>query len=392
MQFARVVTPYSNWAAALTGVMKWASWSNLAMISASDVLFSQSESLFNSLNITVSIRFDTGTFNPTHLSRLHSSLARVIAVQARPADALAVALVARDQGLVSVGYAWLWLESTELFEMNAAESLRHGSSDALQTAGQTEEGLRALQGWLFISPIDHVRQSFLERVRAVATRGTRRRQPPVASLGNQSVESVQEGWSAAPGAHILDHVDLHAARLYDSIMLYARTARQVLRANESLGNGPAVVAAMKNISFQGASGFVRLDAYRDRLDALQTVNMVMTAAGALERLPIGTFDTALQQYTPEAGRAVVWPGGTTTRPIDTLQLCAAGAYTLDGVSCRRCPAGAQSVGGKATACSLCAPGAAPVCFASLCGRLLHQAVLSRTQPLIVEAVLLMRMS
>lgn len=372
MQFARVVTPYSNWAAALTGIMKWASWSNLAMISASDLLFSQSESLFHSLNITVSIRFDAGTFSPTHLSRLYSSLARVVAVQARPTDALAVALVAREQGLVSVGYAWLWLESTELFDMSAAENLRNGSSDALQTAGQTEEGSRALQGWLFISPINHVSQSFLDRVRAVATLGTRRRQPPVASLGNQSVESVRRGWSAAPGAH---NVDLHAARLYDSIMLYARTAGQVLRANESLANGPAIVAAMKNISFQGASGFVRLNAYGDRLDAIQTVNMVMTAGGALERVPVGTFDTALQQYTPEAGRAVVWPGGTTTRPIDTLQLCATGAYTLDGVSCRRCPAGAYSAGGKATACSFCAPGAAPVCFASLCSRLLHQAVL-----------------
>ena len=345
MQFARVVTPYRNWAAALTAVMKWASWSNLAMIAATEELLLRSESLFNCANVTLSIRFDPGTFNPSHLSRLRSSLVRVVAVQARPTDALAVALVAREQGLVSVGYAWLWLESTELFEMSNAEKLRDAPSDELQTAGQTEERLRALQGWLFISPINRIRHSLLDRVRAVATAGS----------GNQSMESVPRGLLGGPGAHT---VDLLAANVYDSIMLYARAAGQVLRAKQSLSNAPAVLAAIKNIAFQGATGFVRLDADGDRLDSIQTVNMVLTAGGALERIAVGVFDASLQQYTPDAGRTVVWPGGTTVRPADILQLCGPGKYTLDnGIRCRSCPPGTYSHGGgQSTACTSCAPG------------------------------------
>jgi hypothetical protein len=350
-----MLSSYDCWAEALTAVMKWASWTKLAMISARDQLFLRSESSFGSANIKPSIRFDAGLFDPSDLFELRSSLDRVVAVQARPTDARAVALAAHKEGLVTVGYAWLWLEPPEPFELSYVENDEvtnrpRDSSDDLQSAGQTEELLHALQGWLFITPMNRVSQSFLDRVGAVANRG----------LGNQSVESVQEGWSGAPGAHT---VDLLAANLYDSIMLYARTAGQVLRAKQSLSNGPAVVAAMKNITFQGATGFVRLDATGSRLDAIQVVNIVISAAGALERTPVGVYDASSQQYTPEAGRAVVWPGGATTVPVDSLPSCGVGQYIFGG-RCDDCGRGTYSAGYTATTCAPCAPGVV-ISFASV---------------------------
>jgi hypothetical protein len=190
------------------------------------------------------------------------------------------------------------------------------------------------------------------------------------------------------GDESTESVELLAAYLYDSIMLYARTAGHVLRAKGSLSNGLAVVEAMKNISFHGATGFVRLDANGDRMDSIQIVNVNVTTAGGvatLERVPVGVFYAALKQYTPEAGRTVVWPGGTTTKPVDSLQLCDAGKYMLDGgVRCDLCPAGTFSAGDTST-CTPCAPGAA-MCLENATVVACRAAVVLRAQLRLVEGL------
>jgi hypothetical protein len=293
VQFARTAAPYINFVKALTGVMKWASWSKLTTISAAEQLFSRSDSLLGSelkaakITVDLSIRFDPRKFDRSELSRVASSLVRVVVVQARPADVLDVALAARENGMIAVGYAWLGFESTEPFE--SVEG-----SPELQTTTKLSD---ALQGWLFLSQMSSVSQSFLDRVRAART--------PIV------------------GDPFVDDVDLHAAYLYDSIMLYARAAGQMLRAKQSLSNGPAVVEEMKSVSFQGMTGLVQIDSRGDRLQSVQTENVVLNAAGALERTRVGVFDASSQKYMTEAGRTVVWPGGATTIPVDTVPVEAA---------------------------------------------------------------------
>ena len=60
---------------------------------------------------------------------------------------------------------------------------------------------------------------------------------------------------------------------------------------------------------------VALDAQGDRLDMYEVVNYVVGQDGEIDTVPVGLYNSTLQQYIAY-GRTVVWPGKTMEVPVD----------------------------------------------------------------------------
>ena len=116
-----------------------------------------------------------------------------------------------------------------------------------------------------------------------------------------------------------DSVDLvYSAALYDAIMLYAHAVTRLMSEGGDLRDGKAVTAAVRNTSFAGVGGtVVALDSKGDRIESYEVMNFVMEEDGGMGSVAVGLYNLTEGQYQ-SYDRAVVWPGNTTTVPGDFL--------------------------------------------------------------------------
>ena len=129
----------------------------------------------------------------------------------------------------------------------------------------------SLQGWLSIMPdrsIEHrtdygLPTRFLDDVRNYSQR--------YMNVSFSNVDNKAKQWFGSTGEF------WYAAALYDAVFLYARAATEVIDNGKNVDGadhpniGEALVAAMKNISFDGMAGHVKLDANGDLIDILRGV-------------------------------------------------------------------------------------------------------------------------
>ena len=144
------------------------------------------------------------------------------------------------------------------------------------------------------------------------------------------------------------------------------------REGRGLGDGVAMVEAMKNVSFDGKTGPVSLDARGDMIETISVLNYVLAgvvmpdyaddAAAAATRMisvGIGVFDATTQRYSAlDQAAAVSWPGGGRQKPESSLG-CEPGSHDPDGTrQCLPCLQGYFSDAvGFPRECAECAAGA-----------------------------------
>jgi hypothetical protein len=148
-----------------------------------------------------------------------------------------------------------------------------------------------------------------------------------------------------------DSANSYAANLYDAVILFALAAGEHL---DELSNGALIVAAMRNVSFDGMTGRVQIDQSGDLKESLRAMNYVLEGDGTMHGKQMGVYSTLDRQYSA-VQHDVIWPGGSDVVPFAWLS-CQVGAYLVQQSRCTPCPPGSASVGGTVTACVQCSAG------------------------------------
>jgi hypothetical protein len=187
-----------------------------------------------------------------------------------------VALAAHAKGMVS-GYAWIGL--------NMDASTEYAPDDQRANANL------AFNGWVYFKPHVSASRDFFDRVH----NATRFDFPTL----------FDENVFPSP----------YAASIYDAITLFATVANEQGWLPEQ-GGRAFIDQSIGNMSFQGATGSVKLDKNGDALLSSQAVNLVLTN-GTLQHLGIGDFLAETRSYSSN-GIAIVWPGGVYVVPAEAV--------------------------------------------------------------------------
>jgi hypothetical protein len=233
------------------------------------------------LRMIASISIDEDAQDETlssHLKEIEDLRTKVVVVMGLENTYLKVALSAYEMGLVS-GWAWLGLDCVPL-------------APATAPANERANVNLAFNGWIYFEPRFSSGQDFFDRVHD-ATRSD------FPTLFDEN---------AVP--------DKFAAAMYDSVILFATVANQHSWLPNQ-GGRAFLDRSIANMSFEGATGLVRLDANGDLMGSYQTANLVLKN-GTLQRIAVGVFGASAQSYSSN-GKAIIWPGGLLTVPTDTVQ-------------------------------------------------------------------------
>ena len=296
--FVRTTSPYSAWAPALVGIMRWVGWTKISTIATTLNLHALAVDRFRSalvkanMSLVIDIRFKTGEFDPAELPRVVKARQRVMFVLAYESDVVAVGLAALAQGMMSAGWAWLGVDNVP-------------GADASAPVDKAIQARAALNGWLYLEPFNAGTPEFFERVKNAST-----------AVFNVSFAN-HEG------------VSPFAANLYDAVMLFARTASVMLDNNQSLRDGRAVIDAMSRISFPGVTGAVRLDSNGDMFESMSIKNYVRAPSGEMIAVKVGHYDltkAATENFFVAGGQfgakfdlqPVIWPGYSQSTPVDEI--------------------------------------------------------------------------
>jgi hypothetical protein len=104
--------------------------------------------------------------------------------------------------------------------------------------------------------------------------------------------------------------------MYDAITLMATVVNQHMWLPDQ-GGRTFLNQSSENVSFEGATGLVKLDANGDSLLSYRAVNLVLEN-GALRGAIVGVFGASTHSYSSN-GLAIIWPGGLLEVPTDTAE-------------------------------------------------------------------------
>ena len=229
---------------------------------------------------------------------------------------------------------------------------------------RAEQELMTIHGWVWIVLADH---EFHQRV--VQMQGWLTVLPIVYSGGMQAFAKQVSDYSKSNFNISINagSVDLtYSVRLYDAIMLYAHAATKVMSEGGNLRDGKAVISAIRSARFVGVGNIpVALDKNGDRMESYEVINFVVGADGVVDSIPVGVFNSTIQQYEA-LERAIVWPGNsvagnsfenTDSVPSDVGPIpgCPAGQFGLSP-NCKDCEPGTFSATPGMQTCTLCSNG------------------------------------
>ena len=66
---------------------------------------------------------------------------------------------------------------------------------------------------------------------------------------------------------------------------------------------------------------VALDAQGDRIESYEMMNYVLRAGGGLSSVPVGMYNSSLQQYQAYEKAVVIWPGNLIAVPQSHFPVC-----------------------------------------------------------------------
>jgi hypothetical protein len=217
---------------------------------------------------------DDGTEQLKAIQELRSS--KVVVAMALETTYWKVALAAQARGLVS-GWAWIGLDTVD-------ESAKYAPPEVGAKADL------AFNGWIYFEPHVTAGRDFFHRVH----KNTRVDFP---TLFDESVLPTSP----------------YTVAMYDAITLMATVVNQHMWLPDQ-GGRTFLNQSSENVSFEGATGLVKLDANGDSLLSYQAVNLVLEN-GALRGAVVGVFGASTQSYSSN-GLAIIWPGGLLSVPVD----------------------------------------------------------------------------
>jgi hypothetical protein len=220
---------------------------------------------------------DDGTEQLKAIQELRSS--KVVVAMALETTYWKIALAAQARGMVS-GWAWLGLDTVDESAENAPPDVR-------------AKAKLAFLGWIYFEPHVSAGRDFFDRVHN-ATR------VDFPTMFDESVLPTSP----------------YTVAMYDAITLMATVANRHMWLPDQGGRG-FLNQSSESVSFEGATGLVKLDANGDSLLSYQAVNLVLEN-GALRGAVVGVFGASTQSYSSN-GRAIIWPGGLLEVPSDTAE-------------------------------------------------------------------------
>jgi ABC-type branched-subunit amino acid transport system substrate-binding protein len=298
LQFVRTTSSYTSWIPAMLGFIRAAGWQHFGIITSSESVYAvaagqlMSNTRAVNLQSTLLMQFaeESLEFAVNELDNVAAGPIRVVVVMAREKEVLAIAVAAQTRRML-LGFAWLGLDSVP-------GSLKLKSSEASKAA---------LHGWVYFEPSNVASAAFFDRVRQ-QTQDRFPEPPDGKPLSNESL-------SLTP----------FAANMFDAVLLYAMAAsRHLHELSDGAAHGELMVEAMMNVSFDGQTGRVELDANGDMKESIRAINFLLQSDGAMHGKRVGVYNAVGRQYTADPNRTIIWPGGTTSVPVDNL-LVAAGA-------------------------------------------------------------------
>jgi hypothetical protein len=178
------------------------------------------------------------------------------------------------------GWAWLGLDT-----------VAGADASGINRAESPEAAKAAMQAWVYFEPYNVAPAAFFARARA-ATR---------ANFPQQLDDDAQLDALSTP----------FAANMYDAVMLYAMAVGSNSTRRSS---GRLLVQAMMNMSFDGMSGRVELDAQGDLKESISAMNYVVQSGGPMRGRRIGVYDAPSRRYSPVQNDSVLWPGNVHAIP------------------------------------------------------------------------------
>ena len=216
--FIRTTSPYAKWAPAIVSFAQWAGWAILSILSDS-AMTESSVALRMRLEavgmaVGVEVIFDTGRFDEKQqLVSVQKAAVQAVMVFAYASDYLDIALATISQRIT---HGWGWMGIDMVF---GAEQTLEAPDLQLRQA--------SLDGWIYFEPYSIAGKSFFAKVKEAS----------LAYFPELSSKSLI--------------VPPYAANTYDAVLLYAKIAGNY---PHDIQNGTKLVAAMRNISFQGTRG------------------------------------------------------------------------------------------------------------------------------------------
>ena len=272
MQFSRTVAPMPGKGPALIAFMKMHKWERIEILTSSErnwfeARLKLAEQLAAAgIKVLKPMAFETGDLTDATLSGVRRSGTRIVLMLSWVADAQAAAVLSCRE---SMSRGWAWFVSYEVL------------------------AVPAMAGWLWFRP-------FLAST--------------LHAFANQVSNYTKADFNLTVSP---DSVDLtYSAALYNAVMLYAHAATELMSKGGDLQDGEAVTAAMRSTSFTGMGGtLVELDSVGDRIEPYEVMNYVLEEGDAIRSVPIGIFNSTLQQYRTYQ-QPMIWPGNSTDVPND----------------------------------------------------------------------------
>jgi hypothetical protein len=289
--FLRTVPPKPLYKFAIAGLMRWANWKHTTILSSLAESFAGLALSFRnmslSINVTITFQYDfeelDRDLDESVMVGVERARTRVVLVIGSDEMIKRIALQAWRRGLTG-GWAWL---------TNSDTMLR--ASDVSQAEAT------ALNGWLFfqLAVPDDAQFTAAVKVRT-------------------SVDFNIPVDNAAP-------ISSSAASLYDAIMLWAMACSNLTLDQCKTNPKNIVFQTILNTTFEGKSGFVKLDDKGDAIPAAFSYwNYVQSPT------VIATYTTATETFV-RTKATIVWPGGTPDAPqaLSPSDSSAAGEFLVD---------------------------------------------------------------
>ena len=289
--FLRTVPPKPLYKFAIAGLMRWANWKHTTILSSLAESFAGLALSFRnmslSINVTITFQYDfeelDRDLDESVMVGVERARTRVVLVIGSDEMIKRIALQAWRRGLTG-GWAWLTNSDTML-----------GARDVSQAEA------KALNGWLFfqLAVPDDAQFTAAVKVRT-------------------SVDFNIPVDNAAP-------ISSSAASLYDAIMLWAMACSNLTLDQCKTNPKNIVFQTILNTTFEGKSGFVKLDDKGDAIPAAFSYwNYVQSPT------VIATYTTATETFV-RTKATIVWPGGTPDAPqaLSPSDSSAAGEFLVD---------------------------------------------------------------
>ena len=235
--FVRTVGSYSSHSRAFVEIFKYFQWRRCSIVTSTEGLFLVASTKLRSVLPQSGIEIDYfTTFEPgSDLEQIVASTSCRVVIMLCYDDDFGN-FIWNVHRINSLSAGWAWIAITPVVVSSSYSHVVHLAKAANETVPPISifQGLMSLD--FAVAPTTAAYTQFKEDVRS-------------RMLTNFGITLSQD-----------ERINVYAGTLYDAVLLYAKSVAEVLKSGGSPHDTKAMLNAMYNISFEGISGHVRLDA------------------------------------------------------------------------------------------------------------------------------------